>query len=108
MDQEQSNSYGTLLRGPSIATNNTNLVKSTSPLQSALNEQGEQLEKLATLVSQLEEKLMPVRLSRPSDESQSAQNEPVRSLVTQQVCIQVNIVRSLQHRLSCLLEELEV
>ncbi|HEU5187924.1 MAG TPA: hypothetical protein VFT87_05495 [Candidatus Saccharimonadales bacterium] len=85
------------------------LAKDVSPLQATLNRQGEQIEKLGGLVSQLSERLSPVRNSMPTSD-QSAQNttEPAASMIVGQVMRQTDMIQILQARVQELLNDLEV
>lgn len=79
------------------------------PLQSELNEQGEQIEKLAGLLDNLVGRLHPVRNSMPRDDgSTTQQSSPSYSQITDQIVVQTSRIKSLQVTVSTLLEELEI
>lgn len=81
-----------------------------SVLQSTLNEQGEQLEKLSGLLGQLEDRLQSVLNTVPQEAGREVPSEsrPPVSMVINQVQLQTDTVKMLQRRINSLLEELEV
>jgi hypothetical protein len=85
--------------------------KLVSPLQSALNDNGEQIEKLSSLLLDLTERLSLVRNTspRPSEVECAVQTDfPPASPVIDQVRRQTSTVRGLQVRVTDLMQELEV
>jgi uncharacterized coiled-coil protein SlyX len=82
---------------------------SMSPLQSALNEQGEQLDKLHSLLMELTNRLKPVLVGDGSAIcAREATPEPMRSAHTHQVVRQAEAVQDMQICVRTLMEELEV
>jgi uncharacterized coiled-coil protein SlyX len=81
-----------------------------SPLQSALNEQGEQLDKLTACLTELTNRLEPIRRVEPQD----TQNDPGdmamphSSSLTSQVIVQTSTVKMLQRAVNDLISQLEV
>jgi hypothetical protein len=83
--------------------------QNTPPFGRALNEQGEQLDKLSGLVAELEQRLAAVRNSSPQVENTVGQPDYVpSSLLVDQVHHQVGVVKNLQTRVASLLSELEI
>ena len=78
-----------------------------SPLVSAQNEHGEQLDKLGSLLGTLGNRLEPLRSSTPLAEL-SEGSSPSYSSVVNQICRQTDMVKSYQAIVSQILNELEV
>jgi hypothetical protein len=93
----------TLANGPEIASK-------VSPLQRALNEQGEQIETLNSLLAQLTDQLTPVRVQAPMNEETQGvtASTPAMSLHVEQLTMQVSRVKDMQYCVRMLMEELEV
>lgn len=97
-------------------TNRGNLVPGgatkldASPLQHALNGQGEQIDKLSHLFQQLATRLEGVRNSSPQNSEAGRDVEPMPPLspLTSQVIRQTETVKNLQKMVNNLLSELEV
>lgn len=84
------------------------LASKASPLQAAINEQGEQLAKLHELLLNLGERLGPVRSGVPTNESSQQAQEPGGSMLTAQISRQTDMVKNTQRLVDMLLHELEV
>lgn len=84
------------------------VVGESRPLQSALNEHGDQLSKLGDLVSTLEDRLHSIRNSSPATENSVGEDKRSGSQVYNQIADQTINVKNLQYRVSSLLEELEI
>lgn len=89
--------------GPGILAN------PPSPLQSALNEHGEQLDKLRAVLEQLANRLQPVSVPTPTEEGNVlAEQSVISSQVVGQARQQTISVKSMQSLVNQLLNELEV
>lgn len=69
------------------------IVKEQQPLQRALNEHGEQLDKLGALLSNLEDRLHSIRNSSPTAEDSVGVSERAGSAVFNQVSAQTTGVK---------------
>lgn len=83
--------------------------QTVSPLQTALNEHGDQIDKLSGFLSDLESRLIPVKNSVPREDNSDVGEQSLGgSTIFNQVTSQTRYVRNLQSRIVVLLEELEV
>lgn len=92
--------------GPEAPLNQT-----ISPLHSALNEQGEQLDKLKSLIQHLQERLQSISTPTPAKDKApvgSLANGSVSSQAVSQLRAQTNAIREMQFMLQTTLDELEV
>jgi len=84
----------------------------TPPLQSALNENGEQVEKLGALIADLDARLKLVRRDTDAEKEpgEPAQNTPevASSPALRQLRDQIQMVKNLQRRVQKIIREIEV
>lgn len=96
-------------QGPAMGLIGGNTVAPASLLQSALNEQGEQLSKLHEFLGILAERLQPVSCPRPEPSgNETEQPEAVSSMILGQLRMQTLMVKGLQKQVARQLEELEI
>lgn len=87
----------------------TKVATPMSPLRSALNEQGEQLDKLASLVELIHERTRCLRAPTPERDSKEGVGiVSEHSEVVHDLGVNTSRIKSLQGDLSSLLTELEV
>lgn len=85
-------------------------VQNSSPLQNALNNNGEQLDKLYSLVDELAGRLSPIRSDQPVPEEAGRETEPSApsSPLVYQVRAQAEVIRTIQRRVSDIIADIEV
>lgn len=83
-------------------------VKAPQPLADAINTHSEQLDKLSTLIVELQDRLRPIRNTTPEDDAREAEALRGGSPLFNQLTDQTSTVKNLQYRIQVMLSDLEI